>query len=114
VRADDPGTEVPLTDPAYFAPMPVYYQRLNFSKIAVRPKTRDAVLRDYLAAYERRREAGLHQGPPLNGMRLYEHSWTMDRHASNAKTPDRRTLVYAYPAEPSGATTGPVTTGDAR
>jgi hypothetical protein len=114
VRADDPETEVPLTDPAYFAPMPVYYQRLNFSKIAGRAKTRDAVLRDYLAAYERRRAAGLHQGPPLKGVRLYEHHWTMDRHASNAETPDRRTPVYAYPAEPLGATTGPAAAGDAR
>lgn len=117
VHADDPETEVRLTDPAYFAPMPVYYQRLNFSKAAGRPKVRDGVLADYLTTYERRRAAGLHRGPPLAGVRLYEHYWTMDRHASNAKTPDRRTLVYEYPPTSSEApATAPATApgGEAR
>ena len=104
---DDPQEEVKLTDPAYFAPMPVYYQRLNFRSVAKKPNLRDRVLRDYLDRYERRRAAGLHQGPPLKGVRLYELYWTMDRSASNVATPERKTLVYEYPPAP---TTAPVST----
>lgn len=103
VDADDPAEEVKLTDPAYFAPMPVYYQRLNFRRIAKKPKERDAVLRGYLDRYERRRAAGAHRGPPLAGIRLYELYWTMDRSARNVTTPERRTLVYEYPPVGRGA-----------
>ena len=97
VTDDDPPEEVKLTDPAYFAPMPVYYQRLNFRSVAKKPNVRDRVVRDYLERYERRRAAGLHRGPPLKGVRLYELYWMMDRSASNVATPERRTLVYEYP-----------------
>src|SRR5256885_11682694 len=55
VAADDPAEEVSLTDPAYFAPMPVYYQRLDFRNVAQKPGVRERLLRDYLDRYERRR-----------------------------------------------------------
>ena len=103
VTAANPSVEVKLTDPAYFAPMPIYYQRLNLERAARRK--RDDMLRDYLARYERRREAGEHGGPPLRGIRVYENGWLMDRSASNVQSPERRTLLYEYqaPAMPKGA-----------
>src|SRR3954469_5777964 len=65
VTADEPAAEVPLTGPPYFAPMPLYYQRLNFRTVAKKPGPRDRLLRDYLERYERRRAEHLHDGPPL-------------------------------------------------
>src|SRR5687768_5635423 len=64
--------ELDLNDPSYFAPMPLHYQRLNFRRAASRPQLRDRMLGDYLRHYERRRAAGLHAGPSLKGIRLYE------------------------------------------
>ena len=98
-----PPAEVPLTDPAYFAPMPLYYQRLNFRGVYRKPGQRDKLLRDYLDRYERRRTQHLHNGPPLRAVRLYELYWTMDRGAGNVGAPERRTLVYEYPPPAKGA-----------
>jgi hypothetical protein len=103
VLADNPSEEVPLNDPAYFAPMPVYYQRLNFRSAARKPGLRDRMLGDYLNRYERRRQSDEHDGPPLRAIRLYELYWTMDRGATNAATPERRTLIYEYPPAAKGA-----------
>jgi hypothetical protein len=103
VTASEPAAEVPLTDPAYFAPMPLFYQRLNFRSVYKQPGQRDTLLRDYLERYERRRAGRLHNGPPLRGIRLYELYWTMDRGATNVKAPERRTPVYEYPPAAKGA-----------
>jgi len=97
--------EIDLRDPNYFAPMPAIYQRLNFQRAAGREKLRDPMLRDYLGRYEQLRKAGRHGGPPLKGLRLYEWYWTMDPHASNAASPDRKTLLYEYPAPTTRPTT---------
>ena len=94
---------MPLTDPAYFAPRPVYYKRLDFRSVANKAAMRDRFLRDYLDRYERRRAARQHGGPALGGIRLYELHWTMDRGASNVDAPDRRTLIYEYPPRAKGA-----------
>lgn len=111
VSADDSTGEIVLTDPAYFAPMPIFHQRLALDRAARRQK--DAVLRDYLSHYERRRRAGLHAGPELRGIRVYQLAWTMDRHASNAETPGQKRLLYEYPppaAAPSAtASSSPAT-----
>jgi hypothetical protein len=103
VLADDPGVEIPLNNPDYFAPMPVYYERLNFRRVARKPGVRDELLREYLGRYERRRAALEHAGPALGGIRLYERSWTMDRAASNVGAPERWTLIYEYPPGAKGA-----------
>jgi hypothetical protein len=104
--SDEPEPrEVDLRNPAYFAPMPLHYQRLNFRRAASREKLRDRMIEDYLRRYEFLRSHGKHNGPPLKGLRLYEWYWLMDRSASNAQAPDRRTLLYQYPAgstRPSG------------
>ena len=103
VTAAEVPAEVALTNPAYFAPMPLYYQRLNFRAVANKPQQREKLLRDYLDRYERRRARHLHDGPPLKGIRLYELYWTMDRGATNVDRPERRTLVYEYPPPAKGA-----------
>ena len=90
--------EFDLRDPKYFAPMPAIYQKLNFQRAASRANVRDRMLADYLKRYELLRVAGKHGGPPLKAIRLYEWYWTMDRRADNANSPDRKTLLYEYPA----------------
>ena len=85
--------------PAYFAPMPVYHIRLCFDRAlwlrgGGKSKSLETLCHDYLARYEQRRLAGLHQGPPLKGLRLYRYEWTIQPDAANAATPDRVTLIY--------------------
>jgi glucosyl-dolichyl phosphate glucuronosyltransferase len=61
-------------------------------------------LRDCLDRYEARRRAGLHDGAPLDGVRLYEMRWTLQPDASNVATPDSRELidaVYHGPTQPA-------------
>jgi hypothetical protein len=101
------AAEVKLDDPAYFAPLPVYYQRLILGKFARRQSTRERVFADYLRRYEQRRKAGLHHGPPLKGLRAYEVVWTMDPTASNVRTPDRRAVLYESPATATGPASAP-------
>ena len=109
LSGDPARPEVELSDPAYFAPMPLHFQRLTFAGLRKASPRRDKVLGDYLRRYEDLRRAGRHDGPPLLGLRVYERYWNMDRHASNAGQPDRTTLVYEYrPASP--ATTPPAAT----
>jgi hypothetical protein len=112
---EDPARpEVELSDPAYFAPVPLHFQRLTFGPLKKSSARRDKVLGDYLRRYEDLRRAGKHDGPPLVGIRLYERYWDMDKRASNAATPDRTTLVYEYrsgsaPTSAPAASTLPTT-----
>ena len=55
-------------------------------------RLRDA-LRDVLARYRQLRRKGLHDGPPLLGLRLYHCEWRLDARAGNANQPDRKELV---------------------
>jgi hypothetical protein len=50
-------------------------------------------LPDLMARYEELRSAGVHDGPPLMMLRLYELEWTIDRQAANVDHPDRRRLI---------------------
>jgi len=52
-------------------------------------------LRDCLDRYEERRRAGLHDGEPLAGVRLYEMQWTLQPDAANVETPDSRRFIDA-------------------
>jgi len=86
-------------DPAYFAPMPVYHIRLCFDRALAlwstgKPQPLRTLCREYLDRYEARRVAGLHNGPPLRGLRLYRYEWTLEPTAANAATPDHVTLIY--------------------
>jgi hypothetical protein len=106
--AQSPG-EVELTDPAYFAPLPPHYQRIAVMRVARRESKRDAMLRDYLDYYEKRRATGKHNGPRLQGVRLYEYHWDLHRDARNTEKPDHWTLIYEYVRGPGGPTSAPST-----
>jgi hypothetical protein len=53
---------------------------------------------DALARYERRREAGQHEGPPLVAMRLYSVSWDLEPYGANQDRPRTRTLLMEVQA----------------
>jgi hypothetical protein len=108
--------EVELTDPAYFAPLPPHYQKIAFLRVASprRAGQRERMLRDYLDYYDKRRESRLHDGPPLQGIRLYEDYFDLRRDAANAGKPDRRTLLYEYVRPPGPPASAPATPGGAR
>ena len=93
VTAEEPPREVSLMNPGYMAPLSLYYLRFGVFRRHAHRSTRDTVLRDYLDVYERRRRDGDHGGPELRAIRLYECHWTMNTAASNAKSPDRATLI---------------------
>ena len=95
--------EILLQKPEYFAPLPSRFMRLQMLKGLEeerkgRPQHLAAITRDYLQRYEQRRKAGLHNGPPLKGLRMYLYQWQMNRDASNRASP-QRTVFY----ETSGA-----------
>jgi hypothetical protein len=96
LTAEALSEEVELTDPAYFEPLPPHYQKIAISRVARREAQRETMLRDYLDYYETRRQAGMHFGPPLRGVRLYEYHWKLEPDAHNAGPPDSRTLLYEY------------------
>lgn len=52
-----------------------------------------------LAIYEANRKSGMHDGPPLAGLRLYEVTWRLDPRLANLDAPDRRELVSEYVVE---------------
>jgi hypothetical protein len=49
-------------------------------------------LRDLLERYERRRQAQKHQGPPLQGLRLYQLRWRLDIETATPHLLDRALL----------------------
>jgi len=65
-----------------------------------RPPTSNlpAVVQSLLDHYEARRRDGLHAGPQLAGLRLYDCQWRLDPSLSNLQRPDRRELVCEYAA----------------
>jgi hypothetical protein len=88
--------EIPLLDNELIKP---FDQRRLSSAIeatyynpARRPLT-EALLRDILRRYEARRVNGEHSGPPLQAVRAYQSTWTLDSKARNANSPDPRRLL---------------------
>ncbi len=49
-----------------------------------------------LQLYEHARVAGLHDGPPIEGIRMYAVRWTIEPELRNVTTPDARHLVGEY------------------
>jgi GT2 family glycosyltransferase len=93
VTGDAASDEFPLLDGRFIQPFDqcrlatalagTYYN-------AARRPLITPMLRDVLERYERLRLAGVHEGPPLQAIRLYELDWTLDPHAANLSFPDRR------------------------
>jgi glycosyltransferase involved in cell wall biosynthesis len=93
VTGDAALPEIPLLDSRFIQPFDQC--RLTtalagtYYNVARRPLI-TLMLRDVLERYERLRLAGVHDGPPLQAVRLYELDWTLDPHAANVSFPDRR------------------------
>lgn len=51
-----------------------------------------------LEIYNTRRAAGLHNGPPMEGLRLYEVTWRIDPTLANLDRPENRKLLAEYVA----------------
>jgi hypothetical protein len=95
IPATDPSIEIPLTDASYLAPLNVEYISGGFARI-LRSRDRarlDQALQDCSHVYEQRRREGLHDGPPLLGVRLYELAWNIDADLANVGRPARRLLA---------------------
>ena len=92
------GREVTLLDSNLIAPFDQCRLTSALSRTYTDATRRDQVheqLRDCLDRYEERRRAGLHDGEPLAGVRLYEMQWTLQPDAANAETPDSRRFIDA-------------------
>jgi hypothetical protein len=94
VRAD--GGEITLWETRYLEPFDQarLVQAIQALMQAPDGRSRAATaLADCLARYERRRRAGVHDGPALAALRLYHVLWTLQPSAANVEHPDRRDLV---------------------
>ena len=60
-----------------------------------RPQMLNDALLDALSKYESGRLAGEHDGPPLQGIRLYEATWQLDDPAKSiVDPPDQQKLIH--------------------
>jgi GT2 family glycosyltransferase len=64
----------------------------TYNNLARRPLT-DTLLRDVLLRYETRRVNREHSGPPLQAVRAYRLTWTLDSQARNVDSPDVKRLL---------------------
>jgi hypothetical protein len=94
VRADT-GAEMWLHAQEYIGPFDQSRLAMVLMRIAVHGgKDRwDRALADLLQRYEQRRQSGLHDGPPLTGMRVYETRHDLHPEAKNRHTPEYRELI---------------------
>jgi len=101
------GREVTLLDNSLIAPFDQCRLTSALSRTYTDASRRSRIheqLRDCLDRYEERRRAGLHDGEPLAGVRLYEMQWTLQPDAANAETPDSRRFIDAVYQPSVGAT----------
>jgi GT2 family glycosyltransferase len=92
------GREVALLDSNLIAPFDQCRLTSALSRTYTDASRRGEIheqLRDCFDRYEERRRAGLHDGEPLAGVRLYEMRWTLRPDASNVDTPDSRRFIDA-------------------
>jgi len=99
VSQEQPHREIPLLSPAYIEPfdksrLGISLWRMESRKnLENRQKWLDKALRDRLKGYKTLRATGRHDGPPLQGVRLYEERWHLEASAQNAQRPDHRELI---------------------
>jgi hypothetical protein len=90
---------IPLQSFKYIQPFNQSRQRVAFERLLAASGTQSsesvkAALKDCLLRYEKLRLAGLHDGPPLRGIRLYKFYWSrLDPQARNVDQPDRKELI---------------------
>jgi hypothetical protein len=106
VTAEAPEREVPLFQKAYLYPFNTAVLRdafvLQLRQSAAHPDAPRQALLDCLQRYERRRRAGLHDGPALRGMRLYRLTWALLPGASNFERPEGKELLLEVGRPPDG------------
>lgn len=98
VTDSDPPREIPLTASKYLQPFNPYRLRRAFNwmlQSADREQLLGDALRDVLRRYEERRRAGHHDGPALQGLKLYRFYWKLDPWARNIDRPDSKDLIFA-------------------
>jgi hypothetical protein len=97
VGVDKAGRELFLSDPGYSNPILIYHVRLAFAR-AIDAKDcakLQKFSREYLDRYARHRIDGMHAGPELAGLRMYELKWNaIDPWAKNVATPDQKILAF--------------------
>lgn len=92
----DGGEEFPLYKSEHIHPFQWYRHRQAFSRMLERSAGEAAArsaLADALARYEHARADGRHDGPPLDGVRLYRVEWAIDPRARDLIGHEERTLV---------------------
>jgi hypothetical protein len=105
VTAEAPEREFPLFAKMYLHPFTTGRLRDAFSLQLLRNPARPEVPRqavlDCLRRYERRRRAGLHDGPALPGMRPYRLTWALLPRASNFERPEGKELLLEVGRPPA-------------
>ncbi|MBI1815263.1 MAG: hypothetical protein HYR72_09820 [Deltaproteobacteria bacterium] len=105
VIAGDPSSELPLYASEYLQPFD--QQRLHeglerLLRNARRDQLLPTALADVLARYAALRDAGRHDGPALQAIRLYQMRWELDPLAATLAEPSQRELLLEVRATPPG------------
>ena len=94
----DSEEEFPFSDSVNYM-RPFDWTRLRYIVVRLQARPGAAALleqaaRNCLALYETNRRAGVHDSPPLKGLRLYRITWDYDPTARNIEHPKSKELVY--------------------
>jgi hypothetical protein len=106
LRADN-GEEIWLHGRQYvdpFDPSRLHEASLHITEAADAKTRWDRALGDLLRRYEERRQASLHDGPKLKGMRIYQTRHDLHPEAANLATPTRRQLLAEAEYRPTTET----------
>ena len=96
VTEEIPQHEIRLTAPEYIQPFDKSRLTVAFARLQSNPQREGLVseaLRDCLRRYENLRRTGRHQGPRLQGLRLYQVQWSLEPLAGNADRLSSRRLL---------------------
>jgi hypothetical protein len=100
VPRDEAAAEIPLLADEYL--YPIEHARFYIAMRVIErggDRSLEPALRDTLARYEANRRSGLHHGPALRAIRLYEERYRLDPKATNRDRPDGRRLLFEVVAE---------------
>lgn len=100
VTQQDPLVEFPLDDNAYIEPFD-NASLVEALRIALNEKKLTPVLKDLFERYQVLRLAKIHNGPPIEGLRLYRVTWYLNDQASNEKTPFEKVSLGEFYEPPS-------------
>jgi len=104
VTQEEPHQEIAMTSNNYFKPVSSSKLKKALRKAnkkrnsEKRERALNGVVSDSLERYEAGRQAGRHNGPPIQALRLYEMEWDIDDQAFEARgedvdEPDQRELL---------------------